>query len=509
MVALGLQRLVLRSAATPLRRVWPPLYRAVTRVGAAVLARGAPGAAVYLRAGAAGGELLPGMSDVDLALVAPQGAERARSRWDALRSRIPGLDRVIDWPFVFAERDLPDLVGACSLTYGLDGAGERAAYFGERPTVDWIRVLERPQPRSLTADWRLLRGPELRPREPPRDAHAERLAAWLEVLYWWRWAALFCDRPQEPRSADLCVKLVAEPARAWLWLVHGEEAQGRADALRRILRRLPEEEAAVRSALDLQRRLPASPSAPFGDALAALVRFTQRIAAHIASELSGAGATEVRLAGAEPATALPLVDWPALVAPARFGESFSVLSGDPGDPVALGAAVRAHRPGEWRALRTDGLLVLGAAPLPRTRMRAVKSALSDPVSFALVDGRATASFPDVGGWSAGDVARRAVAEHRAWLRTGRMPPVPWSPPPPPSHGLGMLLSAARAALFSESLHEHAPELALGPAAIADRLGPVAAEAGAAHAASLESGAAPPSAIVRDFGAIVRRLRAYA
>ena len=93
-----LQRLVLRSADTPLRAVWALAYRVVARVGAAYFARGIPDASVYLRGGAAGEDLLPGMSDIDLMLVAPRDVERARRRWNALLARFPWTDRLIDRP---------------------------------------------------------------------------------------------------------------------------------------------------------------------------------------------------------------------------------------------------------------------------------------------------------------------------------------------------------------------------------------------------------------------------
>ena len=74
------QRLVLRSAATPLRHVWAIAYAVLARVAGALLTRGVPGASVYLRAGAAGNELRPGMSDIDLALdVVPGAVERLRA----------------------------------------------------------------------------------------------------------------------------------------------------------------------------------------------------------------------------------------------------------------------------------------------------------------------------------------------------------------------------------------------------------------------------------------------
>ena len=391
------------------------------------------------------------------------------------------------------------------------GSGE-ACYFGERPTLDWIRTLEHPGLDGPTAGWRPLRGPERRPAPALRDAQEERLAVWAEVMLWWRWAAIFCDQPRSPRAADVCVKLIAQPARAWLWLAHRERAESRADALRRLARRLEEEEPAARLALDLQRRLASAPEAPFGEVLPAFVRMTRRIDRLIAEEIGQAGVERIALAGcagAGAAGALPLVDWPAVAAPASFAEAFAVGSGDPGDPQALAAATRGHRLGFYHALRSDELLVLPARPLPRTRMRALKSRSTDPVSFALLDGETVAEFPRARGLSASDLAARAVAEHRAWLRTRRVPPRPWSPPPPACHDLGMLLSAARAALLCETVRAGEPELVVGALELGRRIGPAGEEAVQAHAASAASGEPPPPVVVAALEERVAALEDYA
>ena len=484
-------------------------YRVVARVAAWLLARDAPEASVYVRAGAAGGELLPGMSDIDLAVVAAGGGERVRRRWDAALARVPLLDRLVDWPLILDERDLGAISGSCALTFGLEDG--RAAYFGERASVDVIRRLEHPGLGDPMAGWRLLRGAERRPAAPAQDPHRDALAAWSEVVLWWRWAFVFCDQPRTPRAADVCVKLISEPARAWLWLAHRERAGSRADALRLLAERLPEEAPAAELALDLQRRLPTAPTAPFEAVLPALMRMSRRVDALIESRLAGAAADEVAIAGAPlPGSGtLPLADWPAVAAPAAFAETFSIRPGDPGDPAALTEAIRAAERGTLHALRSGELLVVPARPLPRSRMRAVKSRTTDPVSFALADGAAVARFPRVAGWSAGDLAARAVAEHRAWLRTRVMPPVPWSPPPPPSHGLGMLLSAARAALLAESVEAGSPELIVDPAALGRLLGPAGEDAVAAHAAAVRDAALPPPRVVAELDAIVAKLPAYA
>src|SRR4029078_11754709 len=94
----------------------------------------------------------------------------------------------------------------------------------------------------------------------------------------------------------------------------------------------------------------------------------------------------------------------------------------------------------------------------------------------LADGRAVARFPELAGWSAVHCARRAVAEHRAWLSAdgGAYPPHGWvgmqsAYSEPSMRTMGLLFTAARAALFLESIDEGRPELAVTVAGVADCL----------------------------------------
>ena len=225
---------------------------------------------------------------------------------------------------------------------------------------------------------------------------------------------------------------------------------------------MPEEESALRRALALHDALGDSPDPPLADALQALTRLSARIADRLCDQLHDEPATDVLLGDERrrlqvaPAAAGRLAG--AGAPPARR-RGVRAAARRPGDPATLAAAAR-RLPGPYPALRTDGLMVFPAAPWWRTRLRAVQCAPTDPVSFALADGNRAARFPAVRGWSAEDVARRAVAEHRAWL-AGE--PAPWMGDGSPSgngHALGMLFTAARAALFHESIHTDCPQLAL-------------------------------------------------
>ncbi len=147
------------------------------------------------------------------------------------------------------------------------------------------------------------------------------------------------------------MKLVAEPARIWLWLAHGERAGGRVDTLERALRVL-EEEQALRRALELQRSLASSPPPPLADVVPFLVRLSERIAARLGEEVAEHGATDVRLAGLDPlelvhpggglrSGMLPLCDWKGLVFPRLPDELFAPAPGDLADPDVLGRATAA------------------------------------------------------------------------------------------------------------------------------------------------------------------------
>lgn len=456
-----IHRIVLRTSRTPLRRLWTLAYRAVARAAGAYLTWGERGAATYVRGGLGRGELLPGLSDIDLAIVAARDGDRIRERWQRLERAVPATKLLVDAPRVYDEVELRELSGASAFTYALDPdkpVRTAAAYMEDGGLLDRRRTLERPGLYGVTADWRLVAGPDRRPPAEAPDTQLRRVAAWLELLYWWRWVPAVCMDPSGPRTAGLCVKLVTEPARAWLWLAHGIRPRDGREVLEQARRMLPEEEPAFRRALELQRSLPDSPAPPLADALPALVRLSDRIARLIAAEVEAEGVTEVRLAGAEPAELLPLVDWRGVACPAPREELFTSVHGDPGDPAAIRAAAVADEGEPYRALRAGELMILPTRTFRGGWLRTLKCSVSDPVSFALAGGERVAAFPRVSGWSAEDLARRAVAEHRGRLQAGV------------DLSLATLWRAARAALLLQSLEEGDPELPLTASETARQLG---------------------------------------
>jgi hypothetical protein len=533
------QRLVLWTARGPFLHIWAAVYRGFARASAAYLTRGEKDVTAYARAGLGKGDFLPGLSDIDLVLVVapdPAGpgvaAERVRQRWWRTQRALKSTYLLLDLPRIYDEGDLSLLVGANTFTYGLDrgqGAGNaEAVYVENQSLLDRCRMLERPGLYAATDDWVRFSGRERLPVEPPRDAQAQRMAAWLELAYLWRVTFRVGLGPIGPRTASLCVKLVSEPARIWLWLAHGERAGGRVDALERTLRRLPEEEASLRCALELQRALRHSPEPPLAEALAALVRFSSRIVETISAAIAPEGTTAVQIAGADPAELIPplvardsseplppppagahpLCDWRSLTSSPILDESFTVVTGDPGDPATLRALGATSLESWYKVMLADHLMVLPAQSFERARMRAISCAVTDPVSFALLAGRSSADFPNVRGWSADDVARRATAERGARLRAA-------SPGEDAGRELQTLFAAARADLFLESLREGDPVLPVTVTETARRLG---ARSGAAktvcEAALLgyrelaEKGAQPDQTAISALRRLVLELPAY-
>jgi hypothetical protein len=512
-----------------LRRLWLAGYRLAGRAWAGYLARGERGASTYLRGSISADDALPGLSDVDVAVVLeedPAGPGvarlRARRRWMRARRIFPLVDLLLDYPVILERGQLTEVLSASVFTLP-DGS----AYYGPGFSEDRMRMLVRPGLYGPTHGWQSISGPPRLPGAPARSAQERRLAGWLELVDLWRLVPPACADPG-PRTASLCVKLVSESARIWLWLVHGWKGDRREEVLREALDRLPEEEPGLRLALELHRRLHLSPEPPLGDVLPVLTRMSRRIVARLAEEVQAEGATEVRLAGTagqlilphgveDPSGLLPLCDWRSLAHPALPDETFFVCPGEPSDPESLRAASATYDFGPLPVLRSGELMVSAGLLRWRTEMRALGCALSDPVSFAVADGRETAAFPNVAGWSAQDWARRAVAEHRAWLEAPPAP-VPGLRPEYASAGiLAMLLTAARAALFHESVcADAAPELPLTLEETVRRLAQRSARDTAAAEDALGAyrdfappgRIAPPQATVDALRTAVERMPAY-
>jgi len=479
--ATATRALLVRAGGGRLAVVGRGLYATAARVVAASFVVVDREAAVYAAGSLGRGEPVVGLSDLDMVVVAPADPSRPGARRDRLARHVDRLERLVPGPpravleiATCEEDELRRTMASTALTRGLVDA----AHAGFLADAGWrivAELQERPGVGQPLRRWRHLAGPDRRPATPPDDRERRRLDAWLELQHWWRHAFNACLAPSELVAAHVCVKLVSEPLRAWLWLERAEAPRTRHEALTVGLRALPEEEPALRRALDLERGLHRLPEAPLADAVAFLVRLTGRVAAALAVDAADAGSDAVRLVGEAgdlllpasdtPSTGLlPLADWRALVAPRLPDEALAPHAGDPADPAVIAAAARRWRAGALPALRTGVVTVLPTIEAYREGMlRAVASSATDPASSALLDGLDIAAFPRLRGWSAADVAARAVAEHAAWLRAAPAGPPPrrylaLGPVPQTVVAVARLLTAARAAVFAAGVDRGDPVL---------------------------------------------------
>jgi hypothetical protein len=457
-----------------LRRVWLVVYERLARILIGHLLRRDADATAYVRGSLGARAPEPGLSDIDLVVLARGvpgrlGEHRSRldRRWRRLCRLAPPLEGLISIA-ITEEASLRETVHSTALTYGL-GSGNgtpKAFYFGPaKPPDDVLGLSYRPGLYRAMGDWRLLSGRERRPHVPPRTAQDERIAGWMEVQQTWRYVfkAGMSDLDDRYRGY-LLPKLTADLARIWLWLVHQQPAEHRIDALDRAARLAPDQAESLRRAGRLIRAPEPTSACSFGEMLPLAARLTARIADKLSADLDAAGWTDVKLRGADPTgldrNLIPLADWRAVVV-GQAGAAIRIAPGDPTEPKALAAALT--QTGPYAALRMGDLLVL---PSPWTRgiLRAAQFPGTDPVTFALLEGSSRARFPDVAGWSTHDWARRAVSEHAAFLRTleacGRTD----------GQALSMLLTATRAALFLDGVESGEPELAVSVAAAVAQLG---------------------------------------
>ena len=533
---------MLRTSHSPLRWVWALAHHGVMSSVAAYIRHGQRSASVYVKGTFASGDPLYGVSDIDLITVARhdpahpgRNRERAKERWARLCQRIPALPLLIPHFWVYEDADFVEALSGTSLTCGLNGNEPAPPFVTSRPIVDEMGLRDRPGLYPPRKDWRRLSGPERRPQVSPPDDQQRRIAGWLELQHWWRYAFKAVANPDDRHVPYLCVKFLAEPVRILAWVRDGDRIGTRVEALRRALRDMPEEEEAFRLGIELERALPRSPAPPLDEVIPAFTRLSGMIAAHISAATETAGYTDVRLLWGDetelalhpkaltwlnrlsetngPIVQMPLVDWRALVTADLPDETFVVLNSDATRPSILAAAARASVdrntfPVFWK----EGLLILPTLLWLRSMSRAVQCESTDPVSTALIAGAKVARFPNLAGWSARDSAHVATAAHRAWFAA-------WPGENPssitPLPALGRLFTAARSALFLESIETGLPELPMTVAAIARRLeqsgtsaGGVAQEAFESFRSGRQGGPPIPKSLISAFEKIVRDLPAF-
>lgn len=526
--SLRLRQCMMRTDRSPLRPVWRIAHEWLAYGVATYLRRGDRAVSAYIRGSLRTGEAIYGLSDIDLAFVvadttSPDRGRALRRRWRVLRKRLPsGATGLIEPPQVYREADLHEWSTSTTFT---DGSGSGPLRPAERERRRARDGAERSLLPGLSEGWRLIGGRERRKTPGPPNPDDRRLSAWLELQFWWLQAFRACAHPSARWAPYSCVKLMTEPARIWFWLVHGKRFVKRRELIGQAIRELPEEESALRCALAVLDSLEREPAPPLTAAVESCWRVSQRIAKRLATDIGSEGTTDVRLLGGVPDrlivpvpsltslqralghehSPLPLVDWRARVWSLPSDECFTPVDASRMTPGFLGSTAIAGNAGAYAGLRGDDLLVLPS--LRRARVRAVQCPLTDPVSFALLDGSATARFPNVRGWSARDSARRAASEHLGWLASS-------APHDDEVAKVSRLFTAARAALFLKSLDTDRAELALTVTDVADALedvsgGTVAVEAGQAYRAARFAGEPFPHGLVEALRRAVSGLSAYA
>ena len=554
-LAVTLSRLMLRTSGTPLGALWALAYWSVIRSAAAILRRQYRGASIYLKGSFASREEVYGISDADMIVVladdgAPPGSAQlsARESWKQLCRRSPLFRFVIQHCWFYEQDDLRKSLSATCLTYGLssshDGQDEdRSVFLGAHPLHDHMSLQTWPSLYGARNEWRLLGGKNRLSAVGSDDPQNRRLAAWLHLQYWWRHAFLACAQPDRDHIPLLCAKLIAEPVRLSLWIERAERVETREAALRRGLSELPEEREILQLGLDLLKALPSSPPPPLREVIAALLRNSERLALQMSASAEAAECVEVRLAGSEQLALtpdmlarmqalnahgesgelLPLADWRARAVPSAPDEAIMLIPAHSINPAFLASTALGDDGDAIPAFRYHSMLIMPTTNPERGMLRAVQCQPTDPVSMALADGRTIARFPELAGWSALHCARRAVAEHRAWLAASGAvyPPHGWvgiqsASSEPTIRTMGLLFSAARAALFLESIVEGRPELAVTVTGVADCLvardsscGDVVQTALQDYRAWRTAGASPNPVSVAAMLDVVLNLSAYA
>jgi hypothetical protein len=472
-----LQHLLVATGRAPVRGLWRALYEAVGRTVATWIA-GSSGAAVYLSGSMADGEPVYGRSDIDLVAVASNriAREYVERRVIQMHRALPLLRRLVGHAWVYESAELQAAASAPYPIYGLED--QRPAFYGAEAPADPMGLLARPGLRPPAASWRRVRGGGSAA-APALRSGDNLLGAWLELQYRSRWALLATAMRRADRSYQLANAL-AGAAQAWLQVAGGETAPGNRSALRRTAALIEEERDGLLMAVASLESGGWREGRRADVIWASFVQLCGRVGELIALRSANLGSIDVRLEGRPhgsrklplldwPGLALPSVDWSDPARPVLVEDCFEVIPGDPRDMSAAEKAARDAGKGDWKTLR-DGPFMLrpNLDVWVGGRLRGIETPSSDPVSFALDDGRPIATFPNIDGWSAVDRARRAVAEHRGWLFTRRVPGPSgrsWAPARPaidwPTPAtIALLLSAARAALFLQSVDEGSPCLAL-------------------------------------------------
>ena len=164
-----LQWLVVATSVPPLKQLYVGCYWLIIWYISRRLAREPGIVAVYLKGGCAKGETVPGISDIDLAVISDYGPDDTRFFWDKhpLKTRKGWYERLVQRSALF-ESDVSN--------YKL---GHLQALFD-------LRLLQQYRMTEGKATWKLLRGKDYLAALPQLGERALHAPLYNETAWWWR-----------------------------------------------------------------------------------------------------------------------------------------------------------------------------------------------------------------------------------------------------------------------------------------------------------------------------------
>jgi len=221
-----IQRIVLGTSFFPLTCFYRKFYDLSILVASLLLRRVDGVITVYLRRGVARGEIVYGLSDIDLSVIIADLGEKEQAAKDTVRAVYQKLSRIIPlFPSSVTE------LGVYSLS----------EFYDMYEDYDFHRYRFNEGKHT----WKLLFGRDLVSELPELEASELYLPATEELRKWW--ALLneeFISGTYSPpfRRRYLWYKAIAEAARVYLLVCHGEDAQSRDAALSQVKSHLPDEQ---------------------------------------------------------------------------------------------------------------------------------------------------------------------------------------------------------------------------------------------------------------------------
>ena len=204
------QWFVVATSFPPLKQIYIAVYWLIIRWLARRLYKEPSVLAVYLKGGIAKGEIVPGLSDIDLAVVVQFVDLPAQYNWQKLKVRTEN-----DWYYRLTERSALFEKGISTF---------HVSYLEESVLMRYrlqYRLAE------AKATWKLLHGPDYLSALPDFSGAALRGGIYTETIWWWRHFARHLvnnnDNWTDPLTRNgLCYRITCGVLKAALAMQTGE-----------------------------------------------------------------------------------------------------------------------------------------------------------------------------------------------------------------------------------------------------------------------------------------------